>query len=249
MGKKTSGEGKGGGAGSTVGEADAAASRLELLANEGADLGQSIIWLSVDGVVQGAFAMADQVRSESAPAVAGLKEAGLKVVMLTGDSEDAARGVARQTGIDEYRSMMKPVDKAHYIEELKAKGGMVAMVGDGINDAPALLAANVGIAIGAGTNVAIEAGDLVLMRNDPGDILKIVQLSKASYRKMLQNLVWATGYNVVAIPLAAGVLAKWGILLSPAVGAILMSASTVLVALNAQLLRKRTMTMNSPMYL
>ena len=156
--------------------------------------------------------------------------------MLTGDSEDVARAVARELGIDEVFARVLPEEKARRVQELKGRGLRVAMVGDGVNDAPALLAADVGIAIGAGTNVAIEAGDIVLVRNDPRDIARIITLSRASYRKMRQNLAWATGYNVVAIPLAAGVLARQGILLPPALGALLMSLSTVIVAINAQLL-------------
>jgi Cu2+-exporting ATPase len=156
--------------------------------------------------------------------------------MLTGDSAAVARWVAGELGLDDYFAEVLPDQKAAKIEEVKRRGLTVAMVGDGVNDAPALVAADVGIAIGAGTDVAIEAADIVLVRSDPRDVPAIVQLARATYRKMVQNLWWATGYNAVAIPLAAGVLARAGILLSPAVGAVLMSVSTVVVALNAQLL-------------
>jgi Cu2+-exporting ATPase len=158
--------------------------------------------------------------------------------MLTGDARAVAHAVAEDLGIDTVFAEVLPEDKASRIRELQSQGKRVAMVGDGVNDAPALATADIGIAIGAGTDVAVEAGHLVLVRSDPRDIPKIVSLSAATYRKMLQNLWWAAGYNVVAIPLAAGVLARWGILLTPAVGAVLMSLSTVIVAINAQLLRR-----------
>jgi Cu2+-exporting ATPase len=158
--------------------------------------------------------------------------------MITGDSEDVAKSVAGELGLDEYFAQVLPEHKAERVKELQREGLRVAMVGDGVNDAPALAQADIGIAIGAGTDVAIETADVVLVRSDPRDATRVVGLSNASYRKILQNLAWATGYNVFAIPLAAGVLAPLGILLAPAVGALLMSASTVVVALNAQLLRR-----------
>ncbi len=157
--------------------------------------------------------------------------------MMTGDAKPVADAVAAELGIDTVFAGVLPEQKAGKIEELQRAGKRVAMVGDGVNDAPALVTADVGIAIGAGTDVAVEAGDVVLVRSDPRDIPRIITLSRASYRKMVQNLWWAAGYNVVAIPLAAGVLASWGIVLSPAVGAVLMSLSTIIVAVNAQLLR------------
>ncbi len=184
------------------------------------------------------FAVADAVRPESAEAVRRLQAQGIEVVMLTGDSRAVADAVAAELGIDTVFAGVLPGDKAAKIEELQRAGKRVAMVGDGVNDAPALVTADVGIAIGAGTDVAVEAGDVVLVRSDPRDVARIVALSRASYRKMVQNLWWAAGYNVVAIPLAAGALAAFGILLAPAVAAVLMSASTVIVALNAQLLRR-----------
>jgi Cu2+-exporting ATPase len=185
--------------------------------------------------------VADAIRAESAEAVRRLHEAGIEVVMMTGDSGAVANAVARHLGIDTVLAQVLPGEKAANIERLQREGKRVAMVGDGVNDAPALATADVGIAIGAGTEVAVEAGDIVLVRSDPRDVPRIISLSRASYRKMVQNLWWAAGYNVVAIPLAAGVLAPWGIVLSPAVGAVLMSLSTIIVAINAQLLRRVTL--------
>lgn len=157
---------------------------------------------------------------------------------MTGDATPVAEAVGRQLGIDTVLAQVLPEDKAAHIERLQREGKLVAMVGDGVNDAPALVTADVGVAIGAGTDVAVEAGDIVLVRSDPRDVPRIVNLSRATYRKMRQNLWWAAGYNIFAIPLAAGVLAPWGILLTPAMGAVLMSLSTIIVAINAQLLRR-----------
>ena len=182
--------------------------------------------------------MADAVRPESAEAVRRLHQQGIEVVMLTGDATAVAEAVGRELQIDSVFAQVLPAEKVARIEELQRQGKRVAMVGDGVNDAPALVAADVGIAIGTGTDVAVEAGDVVLVRSDPRDVPRIVTLSKATYRKMVQNLWWAAGYNIVAIPLAAGVLAPIGIVLSPAIGAVLMSLSTVIVAINAQLLRR-----------
>jgi Cu2+-exporting ATPase len=184
------------------------------------------------------FVVADVVRPESKPAVQELHDQRIKVVMLTGDARPVAEAVAAELGIDTVFAEVLPHEKVGKIQELQRAGERVGMVGDGVNDAPALVSAEVGIAIGAGTEVAVEAGDIVLVRSDPRDVPRIVRLSRASYRKMVQNLWWAAGYNVVAIPLAAGVLARQGIILSPAVGAVLMSLSTVIVAVNAQLLRR-----------
>ena len=158
--------------------------------------------------------------------------------MLTGDSEAVARAVADELGIDQYFAEVLPEHKDQKVQSCRTQGKRVAMVGDGVNDAPALTRADVGIAIGSGTDVAIESAGIILVKSNPLDVVKIVELSRASYRKMIQNLLWATGYNIVALPLAAGVLAPLGILLSPAVGALLMSLSTVIVAINAQLLRR-----------
>jgi P-type Cu2+ transporter len=183
------------------------------------------------------FAVADAVREESHEAVSRLHEQGIEVVMMTGDAKAVANAVAQDLGIDAVLAEVLPEQKASRIQDAQRDGKRVAMVGDGVNDAPALVTADVGIAIGAGTDVAVEAGDVVLVRSDPRDVPRIVTLSRATYRKMIQNLWWAAGYNIVAIPLAAGVLAPWGIVLHPAVGAILMSLSTIVVAINAQLLR------------
>jgi P-type Cu2+ transporter len=200
--------------------------------------GQAVIYLVEGTRSLAAFAVADAVRPESAAAVARLHELGVQVAMLTCDAESVARSVARQLGIDTVFAQVLPDAKSAKIRELQGQGKRVAMVGDGVNDAPALATADVGIAIGAGTEVAVEAGDVVLVRSDPRDVARIISLSRASYRKMVQNLWWAAGYNIIAIPLAAGVLAPIGIVLSPAMGAVLMSLSTVIVAINAQLLRR-----------
>jgi Cu2+-exporting ATPase len=200
--------------------------------------GQAAVYLVEGRRLLAAFAIADAVRPESREAVQRLQHENITVAMLTGDSKAVAQSVADALGIDTVFAEVLPEDKAETINVLQKKGNRVAMVGDGVNDAPALVTADVGIAIGAGTDVAVEAGDVVLVRNDPRDVPRIVILSRATYRKMVQNLWWAAGYNVVAIPLAAGVLAWAGIILAPAVGAVLMSASTVIVAINAQLLRR-----------
>ncbi len=204
--------------------------------------GKTVVFLTAveDGEkerVLGAIALADVIRPESREAVAQLKAMGLQVMMLTGDSRRVAEWVAHELGLDRVFAEVLPHEKAQKIEEVQRKGLTVAMVGDGVNDAPALVQADVGIAIGAGTDVAVEAADIVLVRDDPRDVGAILGLARATYRKMIENLLWATGYNVVAIPLAAGVLYAWGVLLSPAAAAILMSLSTVIVALNARRLR------------
>lgn len=199
---------------------------------------RAAVYLVEDQQVLSVFAIADAIRPESKAAVKRLQEEGLAVAMLTGDSQAVADSVAKELGINTVFAEVLPEDKADKIKQLQRDGSRVAMVGDGVNDAPALVTADIGIAIGTGTDVAVEAGDVVLVRNDPRDIARIVALSRATYRKMIQNLWWAAGYNIVAIPLAAGVLAWAGILLIPAVGAVLMSASTVIVAINAQLLRR-----------
>jgi P-type Cu2+ transporter len=200
--------------------------------------GKTVVSLVEDGKVTAVFALADVIREESREAVARLKAMGIKVAMITGDSEDVARWVAEEVGLDEHFAEVLPEMKAERVKDLQVEGKVVAMVGDGVNDAPALVEADVGIAIGAGTDVAIESADVILVRDDPRDVARVVELSRATYRKMIQNLAWATGYNAVALPLAAGVLAPVGVLLPPAVGALLMSVSTVVVAFNAQLLRR-----------
>jgi len=213
-------------------------SALQQFAQEAAALGQGVVYLVEGTNAIAAFAVADAVRPESAEAVRRLHDSGIEVVMMTGDARPVADAVARELGIDVVLAQVLPQDKAANIERLQQQGKRVAMVGDGVNDAPALVTANVGIAIGAGTSVAVEAGDIVLVRSDPRDVPRIIALSRATYRKMVQNLWWAAGYNIVAIPLAAGVLAPVGVTLSPAAGAVLMSLSTIIVAINAQLLRQ-----------
>jgi len=211
---------------------------LQAAAARAAERGQAAIYLLRDGQALGVFVVADAVRDESREAIDALHKRGIEVAMLTGDAWPVANAVAEDLQIDTVFAEVLPEDKASKISELQREGRKVAMVGDGVNDAPALATADVGIAIGAGTDVAVEAGHIVLVRSDPRDIPRIVTLSAATYRKMMQNLWLAAGYNIVAIPLAAGVLAGWGILLTPALGAIFMSASTIVVALNAQLLRR-----------
>jgi len=212
--------------------------RLAEFVDRASTRGQATIFLIEGQRIIAAFAVADAVRPESKEAVDRLHRSRIEVVMITGDAKPVADSVAKDLGIDHVFAQVLPADKAKRIEELQGQGKKVAMVGDGVNDAPALVTADVGIAMGAGTEVAVEAGDIVLVRSDPRDVPRIVALSRVSYRKMIQNLWWAAGYNIVAIPLAAGVLASRGIVLSPAVGAVLMSASTIIVAINAQLLRR-----------
>ena len=216
-------------------EPDAA---LRELAEQAAQRGQGVVYLVESARALAAFVVADAIRPESLEAVQRLHAQRIDVAMLTGDSRAVAEAVARDLGIDTVFAQVLPGEKAAKIEELQARGRRVAMVGDGVNDAPALLTSDVGVAIGAGTDVAVEAGDIVLVRNDPRDVARLVSLSRATYRKMVQNLWWAAGYNILAIPLAAGVLQPWGLVLSPAVGAVLMSLSTIIVAINAQLLRR-----------
>ncbi len=200
--------------------------------------GQSVVHLVRDGKVTASFALADVIRPESRQAIQKLHEMGVEVAMLTGDSQAVAKAVADDLGIDQYFAEVLPEHKDQKVAELQKLGKRVAMVGDGVNDAPALTRADVGIAIGSGTDVAVESAGIILVKSNPLDVVKIFALSRASYRKMIQNLIWATGYNVIALPLAAGILAPIGILLSPAIGAVLMSLSTVIVAINAQLLRR-----------
>lgn len=199
--------------------------------------GKTVVFLLIDGQLQGAIALADIIRQESKEAVSALKKMGIRCMMLTGDNRQVAQWVSQEIGLDEYFAELLPHEKSAKVKEVQSRGLTVAIVGDGINDAPALAQSDVGIAIGAGTDVAIEAADIILVRSNPMDAVAILGLARATYRKMVQNLWWATGYNIVAIPLAAGVLYNLGVLLSPAMGAVLMSASTVIVAINARLLR------------
>jgi Cu2+-exporting ATPase len=200
--------------------------------------GRTILHVVADGALVGALGLEDEIRPESREAITRLHEMGLTVAMITGDAQAVADSVARRLGIDEVAAQVLPADKADAVKRFQAGGRKVAMVGDGVNDAPALATADVGIAIGAGTDVAVESAGIVLVRSDPRDVVGAIELSRATYRKMIQNLVWATGYNLIAIPVAAGVLVPWGIDLPMAVGAIAMSVSTIVVALNAQLLRR-----------
>lgn len=201
-----------------------------------AEEGKTIVYVLIEDQVAGAIALADIIRPESRTALQRLKAMGIQVMMLTGDAEAVARWVAKELQLDEYFAEVLPDQKASKIKEVKRRGLTVAMVGDGVNDAPALMDADIGIAIGAGTDVAVESADIVLVRSDPQDVTAIVQLARATYAKMIQNLWWATGYNAIAIPLAAGVLYQAGFLLPPAAGALIMSLSTVIVAVNARLL-------------
>ncbi len=204
---------------------------------EASDHGKTVVFVLVDGALVGAIALADVIRPESAEAIARLGEQGVRTMMLTGDNKKVARWVADEIGLDEVFAEVLPDQKAAKVGEVQSRGFVVAMTGDGVNDAPALARADVGIAIGAGTDVAVETADIVLVRSNPRDVAAIIALSKATYRKMIQNLWWAAGYNIVAIPLAAGVLSQAGIVLGPAAGAGLMSLSTVIVAINARRLR------------
>ncbi len=199
--------------------------------------GKTVVFVLVDGELKGAIALADIVRPEAKGAIDALKALNIRCLMLTGDNKETAKWVSDQVGLDEYFAEVLPQDKAAKVKEVQSRGVLVAMTGDGVNDAPALAQADLGIAIGAGSDVAVETADIILVRSNPLDVVAIVQLSRSTYRKMVQNLLWATGYNIVAIPLAAGALYAWGVLLTPALGAILMSASTVIVAVNARLLR------------
>lgn len=209
----------------------------EKLFNELSEEGKTVVFVLVEDKLAGMIALADMVRDTAKEAVAALKENGIHSIMLTGDNKKVANWVAAQLDIDEVYAEVLPDDKANQIKKIKEKGWRVAMTGDGVNDAPALATADLGIAIGAGTDVAMETADVVLVKSNPNDVVALINLSKKTYRKLIQNLWWASGYNIFAIPLAAGVLAPWGILISPAVGAVLMSLSTIIVAINAKLLK------------
>jgi Cu2+-exporting ATPase len=213
--------------------------------DEFAEKGHTIVYVLVDDKLVGALALADVIRQESKMAISQLKRMGIKCMMLTGDNKHVAQWVAEELELDEYFAEVLPHEKSERIKDIQNRGLIVAMVGDGINDAPALAQADVGIAIGAGTDVAIETADIVLVRNDPMDAVSILGLSRATFSKMVQNLLWATGYNAAAIPLAAGILYSAGIVLSPAFGAVLMSLSTVIVAINAKLLKVKKLMQES----
>ena len=211
---------------------------VEKLTTQWASEGKTVLYVVSEGKLLGAFAVEDEIRPESNEAVRELHQLDIRVAMITGDSKTVADSVAKRIGIDEVAAEVLPADKASAVKRFQAGGKRVAMVGDGVNDAPALATANVGIAIGAGTDVAIESAGIVLVRSDPRDVVGAIELSRATYRKMIQNLVWATAYNVVAIPVAAGVFVHWGLDLPMSVGAVAMSLSTIIVAANAQLLRR-----------
>lgn len=206
---------------------------LNVLAKQG----KTVVFVMVDNDLVAAIALADIIRAESADTIKELKSMGIRTIMLTGDSSDVAKWVADTIGLDEYIAEVLPEQKSAKIKEIQSRGIKVAMVGDGVNDAPALAQSDVGIAIGAGTDVAAETADIILVKSNPQDIISLITLARRTYKKMIQNLVWATGYNAIAIPLAAGVLSGFGLLLTPAVGAVLMSMSTVIVAINSKLLR------------
>ena len=200
---------------------------------------ETVVFVLIDNTLAGYIALADEVRPESLSAINTLKERGIKVYMATGDNQQVAKAVSEQLSLDDYFAEVLPEDKQRIIKELQQKGEFVAMTGDGVNDAPALAQANVGIAVGSGTDVAAETADIVLVNSNPKDIANLILFGSATYKKMMQNLWWAAGYNILAVPLAAGALASIGIILSPAIGAVLMSLSTVIVALNAQLLKRQ----------
>lgn len=199
--------------------------------------GKTVVFVLKDTELIGMIALADLVREEAKKTVQELKEKGIQSIMLTGDNQKVASWVASQLEIDQVYAEVLPDDKSRQVKQVQAEGKKVGMVGDGINDAPALAQADVGIAIGSGTDVAVETADIVLVKSNPKDVLSVIELSQKTYNKMIQNLWWAAGYNIITIPLAAGILAPYGIILSPAIGAVLMSLSTVIVAINAKTLR------------
>jgi Cu2+-exporting ATPase len=222
-----------------IADANAAvAAALAGAADAWASEGKTVLYVLRNSSVIGVLAVEDEIRPESAEAIKALHRLGVRVAMITGDAQAVADSVAKRLGIDEVAAQVLPADKASAVERFQSGGNKVAMVGDGVNDAPALATANVGIAIGAGTDVAVESAGIVLVRSDPRDVVRAIELSRATYQKMVQNLLWATVYNVIAIPVAAGVFVHWGIDLPMSVGAIVMSLSTIVVALNAQLLRR-----------
>jgi Cu2+-exporting ATPase len=200
---------------------------------------ETVVFIIIDEKLAGYIALADDIRPESAEAIKIFKKNNIKVLMATGDNEKVAKAVSDKLGLDGYFSEVLPHQKVEIIKDLQSKGEFMAMTGDGVNDSPALAQSNVGIAVGSGTDVAAETADIILVNSNPQDIANLILFGKATYNKMIQNIAWATGYNAIAIPLAAGVLYNYGIVLGPAVGAVLMSLSTIIVAINAQLLRKK----------
>jgi len=218
---------------------------LAVFASEAGARGESVVYVIDGPSLIAAIAISDLVRPESKAAITTLKRRGVSVGMITGDSDDVAQAVAATLDLDMVLSQVLPADKGAHVSLLQEEGGFVGMVGDGVNDAPALVRADIGIAIGSGTDVAVQSADLVLVKSDPRDVAKILRLSSASYRKQLQNIWWGAGYNIVMIPLAAGVLVPWGFDMPPAIGAALMSLSTIIVAVNAQLLRRLDLEVES----
>jgi len=204
----------------------------------------TVVIILINDIASGLIALADEIREESFGALKTFKKNHIKTLMCTGDNKEVAKAVSEKLGIDNYRAEILPHQKLDIIKELQNKNEFVAMTGDGVNDAPALAQADVGIAIGSGTDVAAETADIILVKSNPADIASLITFGKATYNKMIQNLIWATGYNVVAVPLAAGILYRYGIILSPAIGAVLMSLSTIIVAFNAQLLKRKISTLN-----
>ena len=213
--------------------------KIELPEGAFGSAAETVVFVLIDQKLAGYIALADEIRPESPAAIKTFKDNGIKVFMATGDNKIVARAVSEELGLDGFYAEVLPHQKVEIVKELQAQGNFVAMTGDGVNDAPALAQANVGIAVGSGTDVAAETADIVLVNSNPKDIAKLILFGRATYNKMIQNLVWATGYNAIAIPLAVGVLYPWGFVLSPAVGAVFMSLSTVIVAINAQLLKKK----------
>ena len=213
--------------------------KMQLPSGSYSDAAETVVFVLLDDRVAGFIALADEIREESAGAMRAFKDQGIKVLMATGDNEKVAKAVADRMDLDGYYSEVLPHQKVDIVTELQGKGEYVSMTGDGVNDAPALAQADIGIAVGSGTDIAAETADIILVNSNPRDILKLINFGRATYRKMIQNLIWATAYNVFAIPLAAGVLYKAGFVLNPAIGAVFMSPSTIIVAVNAQLLRKQ----------
>ncbi len=212
---------------------------IEIPENAYSDAAETVVFVLLDDRLAGFIALADEVREESAGAIRAFKDLGVKVLMATGDNEKVAKAVSDKMGLDGYYAEVLPHQKVDLVKELQDKGEFVSMTGDGVNDAPALAQADIGIAVGSGTDIAAETADIILVNSNPKDILNLINFGRATYKKMIQNLLWATGYNVVAIPLAAGVLYQWGFVLNPAIGAVFMSLSTIIVALNAQLLKRQ----------
>ncbi|HJS56132.1 MAG TPA: HAD-IC family P-type ATPase, partial [Chitinophagaceae bacterium] len=212
---------------------------ITIPANASSSEAETIVFILINEQLAGYIALADEIRQESKGAIQDFKKNGIKVMMATGDNERVAKAVADELGLDGYYAEVLPHQKVEIVKELQNKNEFVAMTGDGVNDAPALAQADVGIAVGSGTDIAAETADIILVNSNPKDILNLILFGKATYRKMVQNLIWATGYNAIAIPLAAGVLYSTGFVLDPAIGAVFMSLSTIIVAINAQLLRSQ----------